>query len=64
MQVQDCLYMGCQVTEKGGEGKDKAVTLNSSGINPVARVCLVIQCKEPESHWNSKTCPKKRNFHG
>lgn len=34
--------MGCWVTEKGDEGKDKAVTLNSTGINPDARVCLVI----------------------
>lgn len=43
---------------------EKAVTLNSSGINPVARLCLVVQCEESESHWNSKTSPKKRNFQG
>lgn len=55
--------MGCQVTEEGGvgdEGKNKAVTLNSSGINPVASVCVVAQCEEPEGHWNSKTCPKEK----
>lgn len=60
MQVRTACIWDVRLKKKWGEGKDKAVTLNSSGINPVARVCLVAQCEEPESHWNSKTCRKEK----
>lgn len=50
----DCLYMICQVTQKGGEGRNKAVTLNSSGINPAGRTYSVLGIVLPESHWNGR----------
>lgn len=55
----DCLYIICQGTEKGREGRSKTVTLNSSGINLAGRTCLVLGIVLPESHGNSRTCPKK-----
>jgi len=48
--ILDCLYIKCKVTEKGGEGRNKTVTLNSSGMNPARRTCLVLGIVLSESH--------------